>query len=62
MTPHTVGLLIALTEAYLPIKSSGKIAYYTVLCLFTELYEALLISSCFSLTSRRQVWLVKYNW
>lgn len=44
MTPHTVGLLIALTEAYLPIKNSGKIAYYTVLCLFTELYEALLIS------------------
>lgn len=43
MTPHTVGLFIALTEAYLPINNSEKIASYTVLCLFTEMYEALLI-------------------
>lgn len=43
MTPHTVGLFSALTEAYLPINSSGKIASYTALCLFTETYEALLI-------------------
>lgn len=43
MTPHTVSLFIALTEAYLPINNSEKIASYTVLCLFTETYEALLI-------------------